>query len=68
MAFRVRFMKGEVQVGGNPWPTKESAVAHAKDNFLIVKKQYGATSVVVIDEDTGAEVFRWTGGSVAQRS
>ncbi len=68
MPYRVKFLKGDSELGSNSWPTKEKAIAHAKDHFAARKTQMGATSVIVIDEDSGMIVLNWTGGADTERT
>ena len=61
MPYRVRFFRKDgLELDANSWKTKEMAVAHAKGHFPI-RKNEGATSVVVTDEDTGTVILNLVG-------
>ncbi len=51
MAFKIIYMKGDVELGSAPWLDEEGAIRLARNQFPMRRKSNGATSVIVIDVD-----------------
>jgi len=61
LAYRIIFMNDERELGEESMPDKESGVRCAMEKFEALKEQHGATSVVVIDQDTENVEFAYKG-------
>ena len=61
MAYKITFRKGKRISSSKLWPCDlEAAVAHAKAQLPIQRRQTGATTVSVSCERTGDVVFTFT--------
>lgn len=58
MAYKITFRKGKRVSSSKLWPCDlEAAVAHAREQLAIQRRQTGATSVSVSCERTGDVMF-----------